>query len=237
VPTVAVPEAIAPLAAAGERDADARRDATAPSGARMPQAQRREQLLDAALELIARAGWEALSVEAVAREAGVNRVVVYRSFASLPVLVGALLLREQRRIEGALDAIVPRDPAGTTPRALLVNALDGLLDAVAAEPRSWRLALAPAESAPIALRALVARRRRAVERRMRALVAWGADGLAVPAERLDLDVLAQVLLSVAEQSGRLLLDGAFPAERLRRAAAGLVAAVPWAPGQENAAAT
>lgn len=240
-PAPALPDATASLAGAPEQaaaDAGLRAGtsapAAAPPGGRMPQAQRREQLLDAALGLIAREGWEALSVEAVAREAGVNRVVVYRSFATLPVLVGALLLREQRRIETALDAIVPRDPAGTTPRALLQDALDGLLAAVAAEPLSWRLALAPAESAPIALRSLVARRRGAVERRMRALVGWGAGGLAVPTEQLDLDVLAQVLLSVAEQSGRLLLDGAYAAGRLRGAAAGLVAAVPWAPERERA---
>lgn len=231
----ATPLAAAPVVrgAASARDEETQTLPTT-SPARMPRAQRREQLLDATLALIARAGWDGLSVEAVAREAGVDRVVVYRSFATLPVLVGALLLREQRRIEATLAAIVPRDPAGTTPRALLLNALDGLLVAVAADPLSWRLALAPAEAAPIALRSLVARRRKVVERRMRALVAWGVGGLAVPAEQLDADVLAEVLLSVAEQSGRLLLDGVFPAERLRGAAAGLVAAVPWAPEDDRA---
>jgi AcrR family transcriptional regulator len=202
--------------------------------ARMPQAQRREQLLDVTLALVARDGFDALSVEAVAREAEVNRVVVYRSFASLQVLVGALLLREQRRIEGALDAILPRDPTKTAPRRLLVDALDGLLAAVEADPLSWRLALAPPESAPVAVRALVMRRRRAVERRMRRLVAWGVGGLAIPADRLDVDVLAQMLLSVAEQSGRLLLDERYPAERLRAAVERLVAVAPWVPEEEAA---
>ena len=217
-------------AAAGEPGA-----AAAPPTGRMPQAQRREQLLDATLALVAREGFDALSVEAVARAAGVNRVVVYRCFASLPLLVAALLRREQRRIERALEAIVPADPAGAHPRALLLDGLDGLLAAVAADPLSWRLALAPAESAPAAVRTLVARRRRAVERRTRRLVAWGVGGLAIPAEQVDVEVLAQVLLSAAEQCGRLLLDGRFGPARLRAAAAGLVAAVPWVPPPEAAA--
>jgi len=235
-------------AAAGERPAPGERSASAgpaaagepgaaaaPPTGRMPQAQRREQLLDATLALVAREGFDALSVEAVARAAGVNRVVVYRCFASLPLLVAALLRREQRRIERALEAIVPADPAGAHPRALLLDGLDGLLAAVAADPLSWRLALAPAESAPAAVRTLVARRRRAVERRTRRLVAWGVGGLAIPAEQVDVEVLAQVLLSVAEQCGRLLLDGRFGPARLRAAAAGLVAAVPWVPPPEAAA--
>lgn len=195
--------------------------------ARMPQAQRREQLLDVTLELLAREGFEALSVEAIAREAEVNRVVVYRSFASLHVLLGALLLREQRRIEAALDAVLPRDPTGRPPAEVLVTALDGLLAAVAADPLTWRLALAPAESAPVALRALVHRRRNALERRVRRLVAWGVQGLDVRAGPLDVEVLARMILSLAEQSGRLLLDGAYPPQRLRVAAATLVAAAPW----------
>jgi AcrR family transcriptional regulator len=200
--------------------------ASAPA-ARMPQAQRREQLLDVTLELLARDGFEALSVEAVARAAEVDRVVVYRSFASLHVLLGALLLREQRRIEAALDAVLPRDPTGRPPAEVLVTALDGLLAAVAADPLTWRLALAPAESAPVALRALVERRRNALERRVRRLVAWGVQGLDAGAGPLDVEVLARMILSLAEQSGRLLLDGAYPPQRLRAAAATLLAAAPW----------
>jgi len=199
---------------------------------RVPQAQRREQLLDVTLALIGREGFDALSVEAIARDAGVNRVVVYRSFPSLPALVGALLLREQRRIESALDAILPRDPTTTAPRRLLADALDGLLVAVEADPLSWRLALAPPESAPVALRALVTRRRRAVERRMRRLVAWGVGALSIPTEQLDVDVMAQMLLSLAEQAGRLLLEERYPPERVRAAVAGLVAVAPWVPEEK-----
>lgn len=213
-------------------------EALAPPSGRMPQAQRREQLLDVTLALIARGGFDGLSVEAVAREAGVNRVVVYRSFASLHVLLGALLVREQRRVERALDAVLPRDPGARPPdrppAEVLVDGLDGLLRAVAAAPLTWRVALAPAESAPVALRAVINRRRGALERRVRRLVAWGAGGLAVPAEQLDAEVLARMILSLAEQNGRLLLDGVFPPDRLRAAAATLVAGVAWVrPGERQ----
>ena len=43
-----------------------------PYAARVPIEVRREQLLDAAIRLIVRDGYDGVSVEAIAREAGVN---------------------------------------------------------------------------------------------------------------------------------------------------------------------
>jgi AcrR family transcriptional regulator len=84
-----------------------------PAGQRMPQSQRREQLLDVTLELLSEQGFTALSMEAVARRAGVNRAVIYRSFANIGVLLVALLHREDRRVRAALARVIPTTPAGT----------------------------------------------------------------------------------------------------------------------------
>src|SRR4051794_41919084 len=51
-----------------------------PRPRRMPPAQRREQLIDSALEIAARQGYENLAFEAVANRAGVTRNLVYHYF-------------------------------------------------------------------------------------------------------------------------------------------------------------
>jgi AcrR family transcriptional regulator len=197
---------------------------------RVPRGERREQLLDVALELLVHDGFDALSMEAVARRAGVNRVVVYRSFPNKGVLLVALLHRERRRTERQLDALIPDDPGGRDPRDVLLDGLTGFLDAVAAAPLTWQLALLPPESAPQALRQDVDRRRAAIERRIRALVTWGAARLAIPEGALDLEVLSRMILSHCEEQGRLLLqDERFDRERLIAGTAGLLAAVAWRP--------
>ena len=172
-----------------------------PGRARVPLAERREQVLDLALEVLVAEGFDALTMEAIARRADVNRVVVYRAFANKGVLLVALLRRERARTERQIDALMPADPGSRDPRAVLLDGLTGFLDAVAAAPLTWHLALLPPESAPRALRVLVDRRRAAVERRIRRLVAWGAERLDVPAGALDLEVLSRMILSALRGAG------------------------------------
>jgi AcrR family transcriptional regulator len=202
--------------------------APAPARTRVPQSERRRQLLDVTLETLVSDGFESLSMEAIARKAGVNRRIVYRSFGNLQVLLLALLRREQRRIDAQIDALLPRDPGDRDAHALLVEALVGFLDAVQAHPLSWRLTLLPPESAPRALRTIVDRRRIAVERRLRRLVAWGAPQIAVPPSTLDIELLSRMLLSIVEEHGRLLLeDNELSRERLVASAQSLLGAIAW----------
>jgi AcrR family transcriptional regulator len=184
---------------------------------RIPRAERREQLLDVTLALVSDEGFEALSMEAVARRAGVNRVVVYRSFANLQLLLVTLLRREDRRTHAVLDALLPRDPTASTPGRLFGEALAQFLSAVVAEPRTWRVALLRPESAPIALQNLVNRRRAQVAQRLEPLVRWGVGALPSAPDDLDTEILGRMLLSIAEEQGRLALDDPdFPPERLIR---------------------
>lgn len=186
-----------------------------PPGRRMPRAQRREQLLDLALGLLADEGFDALSMEAIARCAGVNRVVVYRSFPNLQLLLVALLRREDRRTASVLEAILPADPDDRAPGQLLGEALARFLGAVLQDPQTWRVALLRPESAPIALRKLVNRRRAQFARRLEPLVSWGLANLATTPSTIDIEILARMLLSVGEEQGRLALDAPeFPPERL-----------------------
>ncbi len=65
------------------------------------------QILDAALALAAASGLRHLTMDDVARRAGVGRMTVYRRFGSKPALIDALAIRECRRclsiIAEALD--------------------------------------------------------------------------------------------------------------------------------------
>jgi AcrR family transcriptional regulator len=66
-------------------------------GRRLPRAQRREQILDAATRAFARTGFTATSLDDVAAEAGVTHVIVYRHFASKSDLYRAVLDRARNR--------------------------------------------------------------------------------------------------------------------------------------------
>jgi hypothetical protein len=75
---------------------------------RMPRAQRREQLLDAATRAFARTGFTATGLDDVAAEAGVTHVILYRHFASKNDLYRAVLDR------ASPDSATPSGPRPTT---------------------------------------------------------------------------------------------------------------------------
>jgi AcrR family transcriptional regulator len=184
-------------------------------------------LLDIALALLADEGFPALSMEAIARRAGVNRVVVYRSFPNLQLLLVALLRREDRKTKSTLDALLPRSPEGHTPPQLIGEVLARFLGAVLAQPLTWRAALLRPENAPVALQKLVNRRRTQFARRLEPLVSWGVSAMPVAPPALDVEILARMLLSIGEEQGRLALDDPeFPPERLLESSWLLLDAIP-----------
>ena len=137
--------------------------------------QRREQLLDAALQVLARDGYGRVSIDAIAREAGVTRPVVYGAFDGLGALLSALLDRQAARAIAQLTALLPAaaaDPAEVVGR---------LYDVVAGDPLTWR---------PISGTEDTGRRPRA-DRRQPELVRARFAGLLEPALRstaIDLEI-------------------------------------------------
>lgn len=72
-----------------------------------------DHIVDAALERLETFGLRRLTMEDVARRAGVSRVTVYRRFGTKDGLVHAVVLREVERFFGALTiAIEPHDDIG-----------------------------------------------------------------------------------------------------------------------------
>src|SRR5690348_624565 len=73
---------------------------------RMPAEARRTQLMDAALEVIVRDGYRAVSVEAIVREVDVTRPVFYNVFDGLEQLLSQLLDRQEQRALAQLAATI-----------------------------------------------------------------------------------------------------------------------------------
>ena len=78
----------------------------APEHGRLARADRREELLDAALELVASGDVESVSVDAVADRCGVSRSLVYKHFANRTDILTALYERESARLHDQLAAEV-----------------------------------------------------------------------------------------------------------------------------------
>jgi AcrR family transcriptional regulator len=192
---------------------------------RRPRAQRREELLDAALRLLAAHGFGALSMEGIAREAGVAKTVAYDTFGTHEKLLRALFVREQERALATIAAVVPTGPVDGNPLDLLVQSLTTVLEAVRANPDTWRLILLPADGTPPVVRETVDRNRRRLVRQMQPLVAWGIDQLGLG--DLDAELATNLILATSEDAARLTLthQRRFPPERIARFAGDLLASL------------
>ena len=180
---------------------------------RMQAGERREQLLDATKTIVAERGFHAISIEAVAREAGITRPIVYGHFHDLPGLLEALVERETARALAQLVSVLPGDLAHGDPRATLLAGLRGYLEAVSADPATWRLVLMPPEGAPPILHDHIARGRAAVVEQLALAVGPGlSPGRASP----DPELFARTLSAISDEGARLLLTDPerYPAGRL-----------------------
>lgn len=175
---------------------------------------RREQLLDVTKAIVGERGFHAVSIEAVARRAGITRPVVYNHFEDLAELLEAMVERESRRALSQLAQVLPTRLAGAgSPTKDLLAALSGYLEVVAADPITWRLVLVPSEGAPPVLRKRIGEGRDAV---VGALAEAVGPGLGPGTESPDPALTARMLSAVADEAARLLLTDPerYPATRL-----------------------
>jgi AcrR family transcriptional regulator len=170
----------------------------------MPPAQRREHLVDAALKVILQHGYGRVSIEAVARAAGVTRPVVYDHFPNLARLLHALVEREERYSLEQLEDVVPADPGERDSVEVLAGGVRRFLQAVAARPATWRLILLPLEGTPRIVRDHVERNRARMLERIERLVRWSIERGELPAD-LDVELAARAIRDLGEQAGRMVL--------------------------------
>ncbi len=184
---------------------------------RMSAAGRRAQLLDVTRDIVAAEGFTAVSIDRVARAAGVTRAVLYQQFTDLPGLVTALLERERAIALAGVDSVdrpVPEDDVDAVGR--------GILAYLHAAPVSWRIILHPPDGAPPGLREHI-ELGRAYARRVSARHLSRVAGMPVDPD----GPTSRILLSAIEELARLHLDdpAAYPDDLVLRYLRSLVA---WA---------
>lgn len=189
--------------------------ATATTSPRLTGPQRREQILDVTRAIVGEKGFHAISIDGVAKRAGITRPVVYTHFEDLPGLLRALIERESVRALTQLAELLPRPGDGQDPGDMLAGSLRAFLEAVHAEPITWRLVLMPPDGTPAVLREQVVTARAAVTAQLaqiapQALAAGGRE------TSPDAELTALSLQAIAEESARLLLDDpdTYPIDRL-----------------------
>ncbi len=133
--------------------------------------ERREQLLDAAIAVIVRDGYAGVSVDAIAREAGVTRPVVYGAFDGLGALLEALLDRQQARALAQLAEALPAQWDADDPTGLLLETVSALVRQVTGDPLTWRPILLAPQQTPDVVRARIDADRERVRAQIAALVA------------------------------------------------------------------
>jgi AcrR family transcriptional regulator len=181
--------------------------------ARMSGPERREQLLDAVKAIADSDGFHAISIEAVARAAGITRPVVYAHFEDLDDLLEAMVEREGRRALSQLAEILPTYPVAGNPGEALTTALRGYLEAVRADPATWRLVLMPPEGTPAVLREQVAQGRDAV---VAVLAQFAGQGFGAGLPSPDPELTGRMISTLADESARLMLTDPerYPIDRL-----------------------
>ncbi|MUM23143.1 TetR/AcrR family transcriptional regulator [Mycobacterium sp. CBMA271] len=175
--------------------------------------ERREQLLDGVLDIINTDGVGAVSMDAVARRAGVTRPVVYGLFTDTNHLLRSSLDREEKRVFEQIAHAIPA--AGETD---LVEAMNHLLDtflrAVADAPLRWRAIYLVVDSGTPAFHKRVERGRAAITYQLAEILRESSNFDA----NEDHELLARHLLAAALESGRLLLTDpdTYPRARLMK---------------------
>ncbi|MFF2085797.1 TetR/AcrR family transcriptional regulator [Nocardia sp. NPDC058176] len=192
---------------------------------RMAPEQRREQLLDAVLRVIVEQGAHKVSIDTVARTAGVSRPVVYGLFDDSEQLLRASLDREEaaalQQVSDAIPRLDTEDPVDA-----VLTALGNFLDAVQSAPERWRAVFTLVDSSTPAFRRRVDRGRQALILTFEEFVA--ASLTAERRTEVDVELCARALHSLFWDNGRLVLaePETFPPQRVLTFARTVVAALP-----------
>jgi AcrR family transcriptional regulator len=184
-----------------------------PAKPRMTGAERREQILDVTRDLAADRGFHALSIEAVAREAGITRPVIYGHFDDLDGLLTALIDRESVRAFDQLAQVLPRVDGAKTATDVFVAGLAGYLDVVQRDPATWRLLLMPVEGTPEVLQDRIREGRDVAVSQISAAI---RDARLLGDDLPDPELTAKMLSALSDESAKLVLTDPenYPVDRI-----------------------
>lgn len=111
---------------------------------RMTGIERREQLIDVARSIFAAKGYDATTVEEIAKKAGVTKPVVYEHFGGKEGVYAVIVDREVQSLTGALEAALQ---AEGSPRLVLERGALALLDYIDSDGDGFRVLVRDVPSA------------------------------------------------------------------------------------------
>ncbi|WP_410598372.1 TetR/AcrR family transcriptional regulator [Amycolatopsis sp. lyj-90] len=176
-----------------------------PYTARMPIEERRTQVLDAALRIIAGEGYRAVSIDRIARDLDVTRPVVYNAFDGLDALLRALLERQERRVVKQLLSTISTEVDLLDPAAYLNRTITALATMVTSDPLTWKPVFLISVEAPAVVRERIDRNRNLVRERIQTIVEMSVAERKA-GSKIDAGVVAHSLVAIGEYFGRLLLE-------------------------------
>lgn len=194
----------------------------------MPAEDRRRQILDATLRVVARDGYSGLTMDVIAKEAGVTRTPLYAIFGDLPTLLRAAVDEGEARARAAIpEQLLLTDPGDATPAQILSMACRMFLDAVQADPLTWQVLLLAPSGQPEMVRHRYGSNRSEIVERVAFMVRQVAARGVLPADA-DPHVLARMIVAVGEDLGRMVLSepDRWPPERVADAIGDVVALMP-----------
>jgi AcrR family transcriptional regulator len=187
---------------------------TTRSSKRLSAQARHAQILDVTAGIVSRDGFQAASIQAVAKEAGISRPIVYEHFGDLTGLLEALVKREMDAATEQVAATRLRNLTEGDPTELMLESLGAFLEAVEHHPDTWRLVLTPPAGAPERLRKSISLGRAAV---LEGLAHSVREGLKPGGDNPpDPELTAGVLSAISDEYARLVLSDPkrFSPERL-----------------------
>jgi AcrR family transcriptional regulator len=177
---------------------------------RMSADERHQQLLDVTAALVVDNGFHDLSIDAIAKRAGITRAVVYQHFDNLEALLDALIDRSVERARAAAGEAEEEISGQTSAHDLLLASVSSYIRAASKDPTSWLLILRQPDGAPTALQ------ERLGQTRVELLAGMTAAVRPILSGSDDPHLTASVLASIANHYTHMNLTDpdAYPVERL-----------------------
>ncbi|WP_158307357.1 TetR/AcrR family transcriptional regulator [Hoyosella subflava] len=181
--------------------------------------ERREQILDAALDVIVEHGVGRVTVDGLAKAIGVTRPVIHSQFTDSNDILRTVLKREEARALAQLTEVFESVGQIPTPENI-AEMIRAYLRAVLAEPKRWRAILLPAGYPPAF--------RKRLQRGQKLITdIFEQIARASMPPNTDVEMLAKALLALLLDAGRIALEEPddFPPERIASFTASMAARV------------
>ena len=171
---------------------------------------RRPEVLDAALKLFLKGGYDGTWMQAVANQGGVSKPVVYACFDSKDELFRALLRREEDRILAEIQEAF-KDADLSDPETTLSEGFTGFLRAVGESPDVYRLIFMGEGGGNAAVADRIQRGRQAQVDALSALARRWLEARNGGASKAEIEKTSRLVGNsiggLAEAAARLLLSG------------------------------